>query len=241
MLHPIFDEAPRTFSDDFTFRVRLGSMVNGLPMSHENLRFTTGDPHVAEELASMFGGTPAEWETRTEEVLEIMSTVSSIDVVFESIRAEFLQWGRGKQPIRQCDGYVQGDDLKSTCHCLNAYPELRDWKAAAKQGLACQPTTKAAFRLAANPDLGLGRFQSTAWSLFKGDPSWKRDKLDKGEVWQPPIGDIKADLDSHDGRALGTLAIHQVSYDTKSGQHVQFCKPFITITGPAPAEALVAG
>ena len=234
-LNAIFNEAPRSFgADDFTFRVRLGSLVNGRPMAHDHWRFTTGDPLVADDIAEMFGGTPQEWETNSEENLEIMSTVKTLDIILESVRSEYALWARSNAPIRTCDGITQGDDKRSPCACREQVGDLREWKAAAKQGTACQPTVKAAFRLAENPDLGLGRFQSSSWSIALGDPSWKREKMDEGQIWQPPIGAIEEELVDHGGRVMATLAIVGVDFTTKGGKHVSYTKPQITVTGAVP-------
>jgi len=240
-LHPIFDDAPKKFADDHTFRIRLGSQVNGQPKAHKTLRITTGDPTLADDIAELLGGTPASWDTSTEEDIEILTETALVDVIFENIRHEFLQWGRAKQPIRACNGYVQQDDLATSCYCRDAFPELRLWKKGAKNGTACQPTVKASMRLAAKPDLGLGRFQSTAWSLLKGDPEWLKEKMADGEVWQPPITELEEALAGHGGRALGTLELKQVSFINADDEKVKFSKPVFSIIGPAPVDALVAG
>ena len=240
-LHPIFDDAPKKFADDHTFRIRLGSQVNGQPKAHKTLRITTGDPTLADDIAELLGGTPASWDTSTEEDIEVLTETALVEVIFENIRHEFLQWGKSKQPIRACDGYTQQDDLATTCYCRDAFPELRLWKAGAKRGTACQPTTKASVRLAAKPDLGMGRFQSTAWSLLKGDPIWLKDKMPDGEVWQPPITELEAALAAYDGRALGTLELKQVQFENAAKEIVKFSKPVFTIIGPVPVDALVAG
>jgi hypothetical protein len=231
-LHAIFDEAPRTFADDFTFRVRLGSLVNGRPMTHDTFRFTTGDMLVADDIAETFGGVRDEWETKSEEVFEVLSTTKRIDIILESVRSEYVLWGRGNAPIRTCDGISQSDDQKSPCACAQQCANLADWKAAAKQGTACQPTVKASFRLADLPDIGLGRFQSSSWGLAMGDPAWTADKMDPGRIWQPPIGDIEEELSGHGGRAMATLEIVGVEFTTRAGKHVSYNKPQITVTGP---------
>ena len=235
MLHNIFDEAPPNFSDDYVGRVRLGSLVNGRPMAHDTLRFTTGDPILAEEIASMFGGNVSEWETKTEENLEVLTEAKQAEVIFESITSESVLWGRASKPIRVCNMNEQENGEK--CECTKNLTSLQEWKEAARAGTACQPTVKAAFRLAENPELGIWRFQSSSWGLAMGDPSWKRDKIQEGEApWQPPISDIEQQLAvCEDGRALGTLAVVGVDFTTKSGKHVSYTKPVITILGNAPA------
>lgn len=238
-LHPLFDDAPQAFGrEDFTFRARLGSLVNGLPESHDHWRFTTGDPMVADDLAEMFGGKPQPWQTETEEDIEIHSNTKSLPVILESLSSEYVLWGRNK-PIRICTGLALSDDKE--CECRKQYPSKKEWVAAGKDGLACQPTVKASFRLSANPDLGLGRFQSSSRTLADGDPAWKIDYMEDGAVWQPPIGDLEQALSDHGGRAMANIDVVEVSFKTKAGKHVQYNKPQITITGAAPAvvEALI--
>ena len=240
VLHAIFDEAPRSFgADDYTFRARLGSLVNGRPMAHDSWRFTSGDPEVADSLAAEFGGSPSEWETKTEEKLEVLSDAKVLDIILESVRSEYVLWGRSDQPIRSCNGRKQSDDKGSPCACAEQVDNLADWKAAARNGTACQPVVKASFRMAALPDLGLGKFQSSSWSLAMGDPKWTADKMEEGRTWQPPISDIEAALADFDGRATATLAIVGVDFTTKGGKHVSYTKPQIAITGAAPEAALV--
>ena len=235
-LHAIFAEAPRAFADDFTFRVRTGMVANGRPMALENIRFTTGDKSVADAVAGLYGGTPGEWETKTEEVFEVLTTVPSISIILESVSSEYVLWGRGNQPIRTCDGRTQTDDKKSPCACAAQVADLGEWKQSAKSGTACQPTVKLTMRLADDPELGLGRFQSSSWGLAMGDPAWKKDKMEDGQIWQPPIADIEAELAELGGKALATLSITPVAYTTKAGKNVSYSKPVVTITGPAPSD-----
>ena len=234
-LHAIFDEAPRTFgADDFTFRARLGSLVNGRPMAHDTWRFTSGDHLVIDDLVESYGGERKEWDTKSEEIYETLTTVKSIEVILESLRSEYVLWGRGNAPIRTCDGITQTDDKKSPCACAQQSANLTEWKSAAKAGTACQPTVKASFRLADNPDLGLGRFQSSSWGLAMGDPKWTADKMENGRIWQPPISDLEEALADHGGRAMATLEIVGVDFVTKAGKNVSYTKPQLTITGPVP-------
>ena len=230
-LHALFQEAPVQFAEDFTFRVRTGMVANGRPMALENIRFTTGDPEVANSISENFGGSPQEWETKTEETLEILSDHPSVDIILDSIKSEYVLWGRGNQPIRACDGITQSDESKSDCVCSQQNSDLTEWKAAAKAGTACQPTVKLTFRLAASPALGRGRFQSSSWGMAMGDPAWKKDKMEEGEIWQPPISELEAELAELGGEALATLSIVPVAYTTKAGRNVSYSKPVLTITG----------
>tara|TARA_R110000803_G_scaffold62972_2_gene123443 strand:+ start:2320 stop:3045 length:726 start_codon:yes stop_codon:yes gene_type:complete len=235
-LHAIFKETPVKFSSDYTFRVRTGQVANGRPMSLKNIRFTTGDNEVADSVATLYGGKRQEWETKSEEIYEVLSEVPSISIILETISSEYVLWGRANAPIRTCNGQTQADDKQSPCACATMVDDLAGWKAAAKQGTACAPTVKLTFALAENPDIGLGRFQSSSWGLAMGDPDWKKDKLTDGEIWQPPISDLETQLAEYGGRAMATLAIVPVDYETKAGRNVSYSKPVLTLTGPAPEE-----
>lgn len=243
-LHAIFDDAPRSFGqDDFTFRARLGSQTaRGEPVSHQSFRFTTGDPEVAASLADLYGGEPEPWDTRSEENLQLLSDAKSLDVIFESLKSEYTLWARANKPVRVCDGTTQSDGKGTPCACREQVESVKEHKLAAKQGTACSPTIKAAFRLAESPEIGLGRFQSSSWGLALGDPKWLKERIEgDGEVWQPPIADIGSELTDLGGRAMGTLAVVKVSYKTSTGQQHEYTKPFITITGPVTdaVEALI--
>ena len=245
-LHAIFDDAPRSFGqDDFVFRARLGSLTaRGEPVAHQSFRFTTGDPSVGDTLADLYGGTPESWDTKTEESIQLLSDAKKLDVIFESLKSEYTLWGRGKQPIRVCDGTTQSDGKATPCACREQVESVKEHKLAAKAGTACQPTVKAAFRLADSPEIGLGRFQSSSWSLAIGDPKWLKERLaGAGDVWQPPIDMIGSELDDLGGRAMGTLSVVEVSYENKTTKkNFTYTKPFIEITGPVTGdvEALIS-
>ena len=67
----LFPDVPQAFGyDDFTFRLRMGQQVNGVPKSLDAFRVTTGDPLLAADIAETYGGTPREWQTKTEETIE---------------------------------------------------------------------------------------------------------------------------------------------------------------------------
>ncbi len=230
----IFDTAPKQFGqDDFTFRLRMGSLINGRPMSHDTWRFTTGDPDVAALIVQGYGGESKEWETKTDENLEILSTEKRVEVILDSLSSDYVMFGQNNKPIRACNGEVQrlGVDEAKPCACAQAYQSAQEWKAAAKDGLACKPMVKATFRLAEYPDLGLGRYESSSWSLATGDPEWKKDKMDEGQIWQPPISQIQDELEELGGRAMASIEIVGVEFTTKAGKHVSYTKPQITILG----------
>ena len=230
----LFDTAPKNFGqDDFTFSLKMGSLVNGRPMSHDTWRFVTADPKVAEKIVLGYGGEAKEWETKSDEKLEILSNEKRVEVILESLSSDYMMFGQNNKPTRACNGEVQrlGMDEGKPCACAAAYSDAQAWKQAAKDGLACKPVVKATFRLAEYPELGIGRYQSSSWGLATGDPEWKKDKMDEGQIWQPPIGNLQDELEELGGRAMASFEIVGVEFKTKAGQHVSYTKPQITILG----------
>jgi len=109
--------APKKGSDDLVGRFRSGALVQGRPMALSDWRFTTGDPDVANVVAAAMGGSPAEWETPTEENLEVYTTSTSFDILLDgpgAVRTGMVLWGRNAM-IRSCDGVTQKDG--SACAC----------------------------------------------------------------------------------------------------------------------------
>lgn len=220
----------------------MGHQVNGVPKSLDSFRVTTGDPLLADDIAETYGGTPQEWVTKTEEVIEVLTDAKRLEVIICSLDSEYAFWGLGgERPLRACNGEAQKDEKSSPCACKAMFPDAKSWKEAAKQKAACQPVVKATFRLVDLPDAGVGRFQSSSWGLHDGDPHWLKDKMDAGRIWQPPIGLLQDELDGHGGRAMGIIEIVGVTFEKKDNTNFSFNKPQITITGPVPevADALL--
>lgn len=192
---------------------------------------------LAADIAETYGGTPQEWETKTEETFEVLTEAKRLEIILCSLDAEYAFWGLGGEgrPLRACNGESQKDEKSSPCACKAMFPDKKAWKEAAKQKAACKPSVKATFRLVDLPDAGLGRFQSSAWGLHDGDPHWLKEKMEDGRIWQPPVGQLQDELESHGGRAMATIEIVGVTFKSKDGDKpFSFTKPQIGITGPVP-------
>lgn len=211
-LHKLFSQPSAFGADDFVGRVRSGAQVQGRPVALSDWRITTGDPEVAEAISSLYGGSPSEWETTTEEKLEVMTTVSALPVLLTGIQSEFVLWGRNNKPIRRCDGTTQKDDKKSACVCPL---KVSDHKEEARAGSACSPSVRAMFRMADLPDLGLWRFNSQSWQLAAS------------------INEAEDALAEAGGEATGILRLQPVEYETAKGRLVSYTKPVIEITAAA--------
>ena len=233
----LFPDVPQAFGyDDFTFRLRMGQQVNGVPKSLDAFRVTTGDPLLAADIAEIYGGKPQEWETTTEEAIEVLTDAKRLEIIICSLDSEYAFWGLGgERPLRACNGESQKDEKSTACACKAMFPEKKLWKEAANQKAACKPSVKATFRLVDLPDAGLWRFQSSSWGLHDGDPHWLKEKMDAGRIWQPPVGHLQDELESHGGRAMGVIEIVGVTFKSKKDDKpFSFNKPQISITGPVP-------
>jgi hypothetical protein len=217
------DAAPRQFSDDVVGRFRSGAQQNGRPLALSEWRITTGDPDVADAVAERFGGTPEEWETSTEETLEVYTETAAVEVILDgpdAIRTSMVLWGQ-KGKIRECDGVDQvplvDGQPSQPCACPS---KVSDRKEAAKAGHGCAPSIQVYFRLAEDPTLGRFKFFSGSWSMAS--------EIDKAEEALAEVG----------GPALALLSLVLVEYTTKAGRDVSFTKPVLSILGPAPESAV---
>ena len=222
----IFDVDPdarpkKGFADDLVGRFRSGAQVNGRPLALSEWRVTTGDPDVADAIAAALGGTPEEWDTKTEETLEVYTAAPSVRVLLDgpqAVRTSMALWGRNNKKVRECDGVTQMDDAKSPCVCPD---KVADRKVAAKEGTGCEPSISIFFRLAdeALRDLGKFRFQSGSWSMAA------------------EIGEAEAKLADINGPAIATLSLERVEYTTKAGREVSYTKPVLKVLGPSEADS----
>lgn len=205
----IFDnEAPSKARQDVVGTLRSGRQLQGRPVSLPTWRFTTGDPEVAEYLARAFGGEVASWDTKTEEVLEVITDAEVLEVLVDRITSEMVLWGRNGK-IRSCDGVTQKDDARSPCACPQSMADRKD---AAQQGTGCEPSVGVFFRLADYPELGQFKFFSGAWSFARD------------------IGKPEAALEALEGKpGRGLLGKEEVTM--KDGR--TFTKPTLVISGPA--------
>jgi hypothetical protein len=207
----------RQFKDDFVGRFRSGRLSGNRPQALNEWRVTTGDPVVAEEIARLMGGTAEEWETDKEDNLEVLTDSASVEIIIESsdkIDASMKLFGMTGL-VHHCDGveFLSPDEDKGQpCGCP---PLLQDRKDKAKSGRGPKPSIDVSFRLAANPELGLFRFNSGAWELVK------------------VLHHILADVDAYDGPVRATLAIERVEYTTQAGRDVAYNKPVIKVLGAA--------
>lgn len=202
----------QSFADDVVGRFRSGYQIGGRPKSLTEWRVTTGDPAVASAVAELLeGDDPQEWEAKGEDNLEVFTHADAVNIILpsaDSIEARMLIWARGQKRIVTCSGDIfETEGAPYECNDGG----FRNRREHEEQGHACEPNLSLTFRLADNPDLGLFKYQTGAWSLASviGRHIGAASKID---------GPIKAHL-----------ALEQV--EMKDGK--TFTKPVLTIGGPA--------
>lgn len=206
------DAAPRgSQADDVVGRFRSGAQLNGRPLALDAWRVTTADPDVADAIAEALGGEAKEWDTSSDETLEVYTEANELSIILDgpgAIRSSMVLWGRNAL-LRSCDGVTQGHpNPGEDCACPS---KVKDRKEAAQKGTGCEPSIQVYFRLADHPTLGKFKFFSGSWALL--------GEIGKAEEALVRIG----------GPALATLKLDQVT--TKAGR--TFTKPTVKVHGPA--------
>ncbi|MFG2292026.1 hypothetical protein [Streptomyces sp. NPDC048603] len=229
------DAAPKerqAYADDIVGRFRSGRLVNKMPEALNEWRVTTGDPTVAERVAAMLGGEPEEWETDKEDNLEVLTNAPSVPIVIEpdGVDASFKMFVQGVGLTHHCDGfnYLSPDEDKGRpCGCPTLIAER---KLHAQKQRGPKPSVDVTFRLEAEPDLGIFRFNSGSWKLVEAlAPLFKA------------LDDYGNSTDGDEpGRAVrATLTIENVSYTPqkgpRAGQLISYNKPVIKVLGAVAA------
>ena len=209
---PAEAERGKKFDDgDLVGRFRSGAQVNGRPMALTEWRVTTGDPEIASSIADLFGGKTSEWETKTEENLEVYTEAGEVKIILDgasAVKTGMVLWGR-KGKVRECDGVTQKDG--SACVCPQTVKERKE---AAQAGNGCDPSIMIFFRLADAPELGKFRFITGSWSMLR------------------EIGKAQDALDEIGGPAEAVLKLEHVEYESNGAKRA-FTKPVLVVTGPA--------
>jgi len=212
----IFDVNPEGVSkrqDDYIGSARGGMQLNGRPMSLATWRFTTGDRAVADTIARAYGGVVEEWETTTDEKLQVITDVDSVDIILEKVVTSMVLWGK-KGKIRECDGIVQKADEAGACAGCVCPSALPDKKKAAKLGTGCEPSVGVFFRLD-HPDL----VDEGVFKMWSGGWTWAKD-----------VQDVER---KHDD--LGGVPVHaklmkrKVEFTAGDGTEVKYVTPDIRI------------
>lgn len=229
------ENAPRKktggFQDDVVGRFRSGYVENDRPVALQDWRVTTGDPEVAEKLVALLGAPKGveSWETKGEDNLELFTETGSVEVILDgpkALRQAMVLYGR-KGIIRVSDGetitYPDEDKGKPDPQAGQSFQER---KAEGKKGTGAEPRIELWFRLAADPELGIFKFQSGSWSLVS-DLSYNDTEQE--------LSDFSDDGD----KVSATLTLEEVSFIAKTGdrtgQEVRYTKPVLTLNGKVAA------
>lgn len=223
-----------SYADDLVGRFRSGYQAEGTgrskkktPVALSEWRVTTGDPDVAGAVHDLLGGEePREWDASGEDVLEVFTSSSEVDVILEGktpLRQAMILWGRNNNMIYKSDGEtIDYPEERRGENDPQAGQTLAERKAAEKDGTGASPQVEIYFRLADNPDLGVFKFQSGSWSLVS-------DLAHDGT--EDSITDILAD----GGKVAATLSLEPVEFTAKSGPRagktVSFTKPVLKVKG----------
>ncbi|MFJ9408592.1 hypothetical protein [Streptomyces sp. NPDC101393] len=220
------DARPKVRVSDFAGRFRAGMQLNDRPVSLKEWRVTTGDPAVADAIATAFGGSSESWETKKSDSLQVLTTTDSVKVVVDSADAVTFRmalFGANGKPTHVCDGveFTDAEDPRfgQNCGCPSS---LSERKAGAKAGYLPKPDQSVLFQLADLPELGQFRLNTASWDFMKALEG----------VW--------ADLDKVGGPAEATLSLELVQFTTKAGVDVAYRKPVLTVHGPAAQAAPAA-
>ena len=215
--------APKNrFADDVVGRFRSGHVLSNRPIALTEWRVTTGDPEVAGTIHDLLGGdAPQEWETSTEETLEVFTASNAIEVILDPSRAlkqEMIWWGRNGV-IQKGDGEVITYPEEKAGPDPDADLPLAERKQKAKDGIGPGPSIEVFFRLADEPDLGVFKFQSGSWSLAS----------------DLAYNDTEGKLADSDGLVRATLSLEKVEYKAKAGPRagslVSYTKPVLKLKG----------
>ena len=205
-----------TSAYDVVGRFRSGMQENGVPTTLENWRVTVSDPEVGHAIASMYGGTPREWETTKEDALEVLTNTDNVGIIVDgpdAISAKMVLWANGIK-FHECDGvsFLNEDQRGQPCGCPTT---LQERKELARSGRGPKPEVSVKFRLADDPELGYFRMQTGSWDLVK------------------TLHIIEGKLANIGGPALAKMYLNHVEYTTKKGREVSYRHAMVDVVGPA--------
>lgn len=212
-------------SDDLVARFRSGFQTpSGRPVGLDHFRVTTGDPDVAARVIELLGDDGqgvSEWETSTEEKLQVFTTTDSVEVIIEpgAVRSTLVLWSRAGKKIVETDGEFLIEEGKLTDRPWDgASKTLAQIKQDAKDGVGPGPSLQVYFRLVGAPDLGKFAYYSQAWTAVES------------------FGKAETELEEIGGPARAVLFLERVEFTAKDGTNVSYVKPQIEVTGPFEGE-----
>jgi len=216
-------------SNDVAGRFRSGYQVDDRPVGLTEWRVTTGDPEVAEAIATFLGAEEpvSKWETKTGEDRQVFTTSNKVNIIVEpkSVKATLVLWGQGGK-ICETDGTYLYDDegnLTDELCVFTAGKTVQELKDNARAGKGPGPSLQVYFRLADAPEALEGR----KFKFFSG--SWTA--LDA-------FGKIADQMAEAQYPVEFTLELEVISFKNKKGEEITYTKPVLTQTSfPEAANA----
>jgi len=205
-------------SNDVVGRFRSGYQTkSGLPVGLGQFRITTGDPDVAAMVADIMGADDtgvSEWETSTEEVLQVFTTTDAIDIILEpgAVRTSMVLWSNKGKKIVETDGeYLYEDGKLTDKPWSGSTKSLKEIKQDASNGVGPSASLQAYFRLADAPALGKFRYFSGSWTA-----------VENFNAAEDALGQAS-------GPCHAVLSLEQVEFTAKDGTEVTYTKPQLKV------------
>ena len=209
-------------SDEIVGRFRAGYQVKDRPVGLKEFRVTTADQEVADAVAEALGLAdvsvgPARWETTTDEVWEVFTDASTVEIIVDgpgAIQASFVLWGQAGKILETDGSYLieNGKVTDEICH-MTYGKSLKEILAQARAKKGPGPSLGVYFRLAEYPELGKFRFYSSSGTAIE------------------QFADEASRLEELEGPQRYLLELKQVEFE-KDGETIRYSKPVLAYMGP---------
>lgn len=207
-------------ANDIVGRFRSGYQAGNRPVALTEWRITTGDPEVAESIATLMGADeePSKWETTTEEKIQVFTKTAKVNVIVDgpgAVRASLVLWGQGGKILETDGTYLYDDEgnLTDEICAMTAGKTMKELKELDRKGKGPGASLQVYFRLADAPDLGKFKFFSGSWTALDAFAEEADRLVDLGE-----------------GPYRYTLELKKVEFE-KDGETIRFTKPVLTFGG----------
>ncbi|MET9425633.1 hypothetical protein ABZY06_33850 [Streptomyces sp. NPDC006540] len=166
-------EPAKSYDSDLDGAFSIGAQdKEGNPVALDTFRVSLSDPNKADAIAQLFGGSVVETDRTNEHYIDVTTARDKVLVIVEdpkALYADMKKWDNGKL-THHCDGEIfishpiNEKLIGSACGCPELFVERKQH---AKAGLGPKPAIELTFRLADDPDLGVFKFKTSAWTLAK--------------------------------------------------------------------------
>lgn len=175
------DAAPERSSYEAPdFKLSAGKQsVTGEPVSLSAWRVRASTQEIADAIAQLYGGVAVS-EEHPDYPLSVETDAKTVKLIVSpgGLESDFKGWTNG-QLTHHCDGFIfksgDEDEIGQPCGCPTT---LEDRQAKAKKFKAPKPSIQLRFRLADDPELGVGELSSSSWILAKALARGLGDQLE---------------------------------------------------------------